>query len=402
MRGVSGGFRGRALLLAGIAALALVAVFGTSVGAEERRPGAGSEQILLRLHDLPPGYFSLDLWGEGAGYEMECDRLQPADPVPKLARFIKRFSPAGCIGAYVRLYRVPGGTPAPPLVGTGALYARSVEAAETALALAPQLLGHLTEDVVPQEVAAPETVGDATRLFHWDNVPPFLFENGRFGSFLVWRSGSVLGAVFAAGGSPAANDRAAAELARRQQAHIEDPTPYTAAERYDLEVALDDPALKAPVYWLGRTFGPGHGLPQSRFESGSAVGGLASGLPGQKVRLAYTRGLVLNSWTREGWKRFLATPISRKLRTWRCTESTELTLAHGDATAFAAYDRDYDVCPHRLPTRYFAIARIGGMVTAVNFVSCRRCSQPGGGAYNSLAGMKAVVRGLKLRPKPAY
>ena len=45
-------------------------------------------------------------------------------------------------------------------------------------------------------------------------------------------------------------------LARRQQAHIASPTPYTEAERDTLEVPLDTPETDFPVRWLGRTFNP--------------------------------------------------------------------------------------------------------------------------------------------------
>jgi hypothetical protein len=286
------------------------------------------------------------------------------------------------------------------VVGTGALDAGSDAAATAGFAVVPELLGELTENGVPEEVGTGATIGDATRLFHWKRVPR-LFRNGRLGSFLVWRSGDVLAAVFATAGSLEAGDRITEDLARRQQAHIEDPSPYTEAERNATEVALDDPALKFPVYWLGRAFDPGHGLPPAHFEGGGAPLPPDT-LPRQKLQLEYSRHLHLNSWTRTGWKRFLATPRGHELRTWRCTKSTRLNLAHGNATIFAAYRRDFGTCPNSPPNRYFAFAHIAGVVTAVNFVSCRECLNQASGPYNSLAGMKAVVRALVLRPKPTH
>lgn len=196
--------------------------------------------------------------------DFRCAPIRPANAQPKLAAFIDRFSPGGCFGLYLRAYKTPG-NPAPPLVGTGALDAGSGAAAEAGLAVAAEMLSHITGDELPEELAPPVTIGEATRLFHWTNgaYVAGLSRGSEFGSFLVWRSGNVLGAVFVGVGSTAANDRDAVELAHRQQAHLEHPTPYTAAERYDLEVLLDDPALKILIYWLGRTFDPGHGLAEA-------------------------------------------------------------------------------------------------------------------------------------------
>lgn len=400
-RASGGGFRRWVLLLAGVSLLALGAasVALRDASAAGRSPEDPAERLVLRLHDLPPGYFPLDL-SEGNGIEFICEPLEPADPKPKLAGFIDRFSPEGCMGLYLRAYRVPDVTPSAAVVGTGALDAGSDAAATAGFAVGPELLGKLTENGVPEEVGTEARIGDATRLFHWKRAPAY-YRNGHLGSFLVWRSGNVLAAVFASAGSLEASDRIVEDLARRQQAHIEYPTPYTRGERNSSEVGLDDPQLRFPVQWLGRTFRPGHGLPPARLESGGAMP-RPYALPRQKLSLSNTKNVYLNLWTSTGWKRFLTTAPGRSLRTWHCTESTELDLPNGRATVFSGYRRDFDVCPERPPDRYFAFAYIGGTVTAVNFVSCRQCWQLVSGPYNSLPGMKAVVRGLRLRPKPVY
>lgn len=116
------------------------------------------------------------------------------------------------------------------------------------------LVGRLFGDRPPHEVDTRVQIGSATRLFHAD-LPRELRALGRRTSFLLWRSGNTLAVVETFGPELGRDDRAAAELAPFQQAHIEKPTRYTAAERYDAEVPLDDPALKQPVYWLGRNFG---------------------------------------------------------------------------------------------------------------------------------------------------
>ena len=79
-----------------------------------------------------------------------------------------------------------------------------------------------------------------------------------------------------------------------------------------------------------------------------------------------------------------------------------IEIPGGHATVFAAYGRDFDACPDRPPSLFFAFAYLEGTVTAVNFVSCPHCEQVPWGPYNSLRGMKEVVRGLRLRPEPVY
>ncbi len=395
-----GGLRRRALLLAAALVAGAIAVVTLQQGTSSalRVPEDPAEQMVLRLHDLPLGYFLYDP-SEGAELEFECEELRPADPGPRLESFVRRFAPRGCLGYYLRSYRIPG-TASAAIVGTGAMDAGSGAAAGEGFELASSLLAKLTEERL-EEAPTAQTVGDAARLFHWKHVPPFS-RNSRFGSFLVWRSGSVLAAVFASASSLATSDQVAVELAQHQQTHVEHPTPYTRAERNATEVGLDDPALKLPIYWLGRNFDPGHGLPMTRLLGASAALPRGTWLPRQKLSIEYSKSVYLNSWTAKGWKRFLATPDSRIMRTWHCTESTAVEIPGGHATVFAAYGRDFDVCPDRPPSLFFAFAYLDGTVTAVNFVSCPYCEQVPFGPYNSLLGMEEVVRGLRLRPEPVY
>jgi len=394
-----GGLRRRGLLLAAALLVGTIAVVALrqGTGSASRVPEDPAEQMVLRLHDLPLGYYLLD-FSEGAELEFDCEEIAPSNPGPRLKAFVRRFAPRGCMGFYLRAYRVPG-TASAAVVATGAMDTGSAEAAQMGFELAPNLLAKLAEEQL-EEVPPAWTVGDATRLFHWKRVPRFL-RNTRLGSFLVWRSGNALAAVFASAGSLATSDRIVTELAERQQVHVANPTPYTRAERFSFEVGLDDPALTLPVHWLGRNFDPDHGLPPIRLQSGGATTRPYL-LPGQKLQLNYSRNVYLNSWTRAGWKHFLETPSSRIMRTWRCTESIDLAIPGGHARVFSAHGRDFDVCPDRPPSLFFAFAYLHGTVTAVNFVSCPHCGEVPYGSYNSLRGMKEVVRGLRLRPEPVY
>jgi hypothetical protein len=382
----------------------LTAIAATSIlsgaAATPRSPEDPTERLALRLHDLPLGYFPFV--PEGRDSELICEPLDPADPQPVLASFIRRFSPEGCMGIYLRFYRVPGLGPSAEMVGTAALEAGSVAAAEAGLAIAPEILSHITEDEMPKEIATTAAVGDATRLFHWLHVPSFFGRAERTGAFLVWRSGDVLATVFASAGSLEASDRIAEELARRQQAHIEDPTPYTRAERDTSEVGLDDPVLTLPVYWLGRTFQPGNGLPVARLESGGRAHYYGEGLTGAKVELQYSKELSLSSWTKAGWHRFRASPDGREIFAKRCLTSTNVALSGGRATIYTGHVDGFLPCAAGSPRRFFAVVHLGGIVVGIRISSCRDCLEPAHGSYDSLAGMKAAARSLRLRPEPDY
>jgi hypothetical protein len=397
-----GEFRRQASLAVVIALLVSIAamIVLTGAAADPRSPEDPAERLVLRLNDLPHGYFPFFL--EGSNFEFTCEPLDPSEPQPALANFIKRYSPRGCIGIYVRFYRVPGLVSHAEMVGTAALDAGSIQAAEAGFAVAPEILDELTEDETAEEIATTATVGDATRLFHWQNAPSFFNHSRRVGSFLVWRSGDVLGTVLASAGSLETSDRIAGELARRQQEHIEAPTPYTRAERNASEVGLDDPALTLPVYWLERSFKPGHGLPVARFESGGTAHYFGEGLTAAKVELQYSKGLSLSSWTKAGWRRFLASPDGREIFAERCLKSTDVAVPSGSARIYTGHVAGFRPCAAGSSRRFFAVVHLGGVVVGVRISGCRDCPEPPRGTYNSLAGMKAVVRALRLRPEPTY
>lgn len=400
MVGGPGGLRRRAALTTAITLLVSIAAMIVLAGAaaDPRSPEDPAERLVLRLHDLPHGYFPLT--PEGSDFEFICEPLDPSEPKPALARFVRHFSPDGCVGIYPRFYRVPGAASS-PVVGTGALDAGSLEAAEAGFAVSGDILNALVENERLREVTPAATVGDATRLFHWKHVPHF-FLNSHLGSFLVWRSGQTLAAVFATAGSLQVSDGIAEELAQRQQAHIETPTPYTRAERDASEVGLDDPALTLPVYWFGRSFRPGHRLPVARFESGGRARYFGVGLTAAKVELQYGKDLSLSSWTKRGWRRFLASSDGREIFAERCLTSTDVTIPGGRATIYTGHVDGFHPCVAGSPRRFFAVVHIGGIVVGVRISSCRDCPKPARGSYNSLAGMKAAVRGLQLRPEPEY
>lgn len=368
-----------------------------------RHRGPNPTWLILRLSDLPVGYLKFDLQEE-QGERIYCSRLtHPEDTPPEIGRFVDRFHPRGCLGAYYRLYSLPGEEPGPKLAATGVLPMQSERAAGAGWALVPALLGRLIGRP-PKEVSAPEKVGSATRLFHSNDFPRY-YRLGSRASFLVWRSGNTLGAIMAVGPSFAANDRAAAELARRQQAHIEKPTRYTLAERFDGEVPLDDPVVDVPAYWLGRNFRPGGELPDNRlFASGfseeatpeETYDGFAEG-PYAPLNVLYAN-IRLGIWTPETWGVFTASKTSRAITAWKCTKTRTIPLAAGSATIYGGYKKNFRRCPKQAPKAFTAWVDIGGVKVVVNAPPAPDFIETVN-PYGSFAGMEAIVRSLVLRPK---
>jgi hypothetical protein len=396
-----------ATLLVAAAVAATLLLQGSDAGADENRVKAAviekkraAVQRLLRLSDAGPGHYFLVIPEEGRDRRIPkilCGEVDPADQQRKLKAFLDR-SPMliGCFATYVRVFPLED-SPAYHVVGTGAIDTGSSTVAMAGLAVAPQLLSHLFSDEVPEEVPAPETIGDETRLFHIANFPIFGDEHPE-ASLLGWRSGSVLAAIFVQGGDAATNDREAVELARIQQQRIESPAPYIPAERFDREAGFEDPAIGVPIYWLGRTFDPGGSLPTAKLEGAITPGSSSGGLPGKKLDVYYTHDLNLSTWTAAGWRKFSTTSEARRLMGLPCTKTAQVQLSNGSATIYAAPRRQSTRCASNPPVHYFAVAEIGGTTIAVNLESCPRCnSAADGSAYNSIGGMKAVVKALQPR-----
>lgn len=398
--GIAQATLGAALLAA--LALALLLPQGDA-GAETANPKwkQAAVQRLLRLHDLEPGYSFFIYPNEGSDQlppKILCARVEPADQQRKLKAFLDEHPIGGCFTAYVRFFPV-GDSQAGQFIGSGAVATESPTAATAGLAVSPLLLSHLFSDEIPEEVPAPETIGDETRLFHIPDFPIFL-EEGSPSTLVAWRSGRVLAAVFVQGGDDAANDREALALAHSQQRRIEAPVPYLRSERYDREAGFADPAIEVPAYWLGRTLRPEGSLPPLRLAGVLSASGFFEGLPGQKLGVYYSHDIQLATWTKAGWDKFAATRRGSQMIDWRCTKTKKVSLADGSATVYAAYDRNYETCPKGAPTRHFAVAELGGAVLAVNLrPACVKCL----GAYkkdpyNSAAGVMAILRGLEQRP----
>lgn len=407
-----GGRRGSrgaiAVTLAVILALASWSATGNAGAASGAKPGTRfpAVDLLLRLGDLPLGYRLLDFLPtpEFWAAPLVCDSVAPANQQPRLASFLDRYAPTGCFDVYYRLFHVPGAKPATLSVGSGAMDLGSVEGAEAGMTVAPELLSHLIGDELPEEATPPALIGDATRLFHWHHPSLFKQDEKPSASFLVWRSGNVVAATFSTGGSPGSNDRVVAELAALEQKRIETPTPATVADFDSAEVALENPALEVPVYWLGRPFAPGHGMPKlTLYDSSSTTRG---GLHSPRASLLYTdhpsfdnaEAIYLNLWSPRQWKQLRAKggalPNSLK-----CGTSRRIQLPHGHAVIFSGYERWRHKCRgQRAFTARISLGRVVATMETTHV--CATCAEPGIGPYDTFRGMATLARGLERRLKP--
>lgn len=404
-----------------IAATALVAVLAVALGVV-LLSGASSDaaggynppkvkqaEMVLRLTDLPPG-FGNGYLGEGRGSDgLLCEAFSdPSAQHGAMVGFVRRYRPSGCIAAYSSRYEIPGQQqPVAPVVFSGVLALGSATAAGNAWNLVPTMLGRAVFGGAPREVETSLEVGVRTRLFRTPRAWfPYLLRGRHKASILAWRSGNTIAAVVAMGGDVATNDRVVAELAPRQQAHILEPTPYTAAERSDAEVGLDDPSIDIPVYWLGRTFRPGGGLPGNRlYASGYSQAtpethdGFAEG-PYAPLNVLYAN-IRLGIWTPETWGVFTSSKTSRAITAWKCTRTRTIALAEGSATIYGGYKENFKRCPKEAPKAFTAWVDVGGVKVVVNAPPAPDFIETVN-PYGSFAGMEAIVRSLRLRPKPVY
>jgi hypothetical protein len=410
---LSPGFRISAIaFLAALAvALGVVLLSDSSSDAADgyRPPGIDQSRLVLRLPDLPVGYGNGYL-GEGRRDDgLFCEAFSRSSDKPDpVAGFARMYRAKGCIAAYASRFTIAGQEPVAPVVFSGAMALGNAAAAVDAWHLVPTMLGRVLGGSPPREAKTSAEVGAQTRLFHTTQARyPYLIRGKQRASFLAWRSGSTVAVVVAMGASVATNDRVVADLAPRQQAHILKPTPYTAAERFDGEVGLDDPAIDIPVYWLGRTFRPGGGLPSNKlFRSGfgepipEETGKLFAEGPYPPLEVDY-ENIRLAIWTPQTWHVFAGSKTSKAITSWKCTRTRTVPIADGSATIYGGYKEDYARCPKKTPRAFTAWVDVAGVKIVVNpppapdFIETVN-------PYGSFEGMEAIVGALRERPKPLY
>jgi hypothetical protein len=346
--------------------------------------------LLLRLSDVGRGYTIGNDSGCGGGVENA-----PAS----LAQAIIAHMPENCSIEFEH-------RGLSPYVASIAMAFRTQEGVAAMFALRREAFSY--ETGMQRLVEQPHHgVGEEARLFRLADA---FIPGGRDrpGVAIVWRRGLVLGIVLVAGPRERRALRMAHRLAVRQDARIRAPTPIRPRENDDLEVPLADPRVGVPVPWLGRTFAPGHGLPALRLAYTFGPDHPQDGLPSPRARLEYeaarprTAGVDLDLWRPADWRRVSRALSGRQL--WRspCARARRVGLRGGHATIYSGYARERRSggCPAGPRDAFAALAFFRRVVVAVNmpYPAGRPDGVTGRSApYNSVEGMTAAVRGLRLR-----
>ncbi len=361
----------RRLLL--LAALVVAAGCGGDGGGSSAEQDAKLEAMMLRLADLPEGF--------GSGDDRGCGEVGTTEgQEPELDEFLIEARPELCTGEFGRGW---GGEPRS--VQTAIYRFRAEEEARRAWELRGTLFGSYSGIFITAEQ---EEGDDAVRFDSEGLNDP--------GAGEAWRDGRLVVAVYEEGLEGEAGREFASDLAAKQRRRIESPSVPDEREEDDRTVALDDPDLPLPVYWLGERYEPGGGLPSLELAGASNVGAPGNG-PGNELKLDYAgEGGTVNVdvWEPERWRRVKATRFGRLIWSVPCTRRSELDVPGGRAEIYGGYSKGCDGEPdHWLSHVYLEAA-----VVTVNMAYCYAC---GGRSrtdpYNSRKGMEAVVRGLRRR-----
>jgi hypothetical protein len=348
--------------------------------------------LLVRLSELPPGYLVDD---PGCGLDLE-------NAPPRLAQIIRTHLPDRCVIDFFQRRGIP-------TISDVALVFKTQEGASAMFSDRLELLRY--ETGIEQLKEKPQTgIGEEARMY----VSPDALTQGRVGdrkpgSVIVWRRGGELGLVAVAATSARRSKRIAHRLALIQDARMRKPTPLPLGEDDDSEVWLDDPRLDVPVYWLGRSFASRSRLPTLRlFQSfGPPEPGSGEYL-GKRASLEYdmsgspAAAVVLDLWRPAAWRRFKRTRLGRQVWGSRCARAKHLHVRSGRAVVYSGYARRprSKRCPARPFDEFVAHVYFDRVVVAINMPNCLDCAggKTGPSApYNSVKGMTAVARGLRLR-----
>jgi hypothetical protein len=381
---------------AGPLALLFGALLAVASGGMATANVAGDPRNLtLRLPDLGRGY----LVGDDSG----CGVSLFEEGAPGSLRRLDR--PRGCTTQFERLWTAPGVPTAPALVESSALVFRRAAGADAGVKVGRDLIAYIV-GLVPRSldpVHPSSPIGDATVVYRTDGA---LVEGvpGNPGVAILWRTGRVVSLVFVADRAGAAGEEAALWLAAVQQGRIESPTPLRPRQNDDREVPLDNPQLGIDVHWLGRRFQPQGGLPPLVLEA--SFGPIErGGGPGWLAEVDYeTRrspaGVKLGLWKPRAWARFRRTRLGGLVWRQPCAHARRLRLPAGRAVIYAGYAERQKRCGRRRRDAFLAHVYLPQVVVSVNIPHCFLCVPRGGRSdpYNSLAGVTAIVRGLRLRP----
>jgi hypothetical protein len=367
---------------------------------------------VLRLPDVGRGY----VIGDDSG----CGGLGTENAPPSVAQVAVTYYPVlSCSTEFERLWRDRKGTPArgAVFVSSTAFVFGTDDGVRAAFGIGKDLLayelGLESKDLTPR--SEHPALGDEASVFFIADA----FAQGRSGMpglAISWRQGRVLGVIYVVGLREGNARQVALSLARRQAMRIAKPTPVPARANDDREVALDDPALRMPVLWLGRRFAPRHGLPHVTLEDASRNREPEEGFE-MAATISYAGrrgGVTLDLWKPRRWARFRRSKLGHGFWDSRCARKRTVPLRRGYAEIFAGYPPPEGKppapvpargpsaglsaagCPKRPPKGFVAHVYLPRVVVAIDMPACiRGCWDPG--SYSSFKGLTAVARGLHRR-----
>lgn len=362
------------------------------------------EDLVLRLTDMGAGYVVGDDGGCGSGFGRE-------GTPPPLVRLERRHRFSGGCGIEFGEAWAPRGVKRAAEVESSAYVFGDAAGAAAALRIGPSLLQYAVGPSRRSFVQRTPSrgVGDEAVLLETDEA----LAGGRAsrpGVAVMWRTGRVLAFVFEAGLGDESGEASALALAELQQARIQSPTPLRPHENDDLEVPLDDPQIAGLVHWLGRRHDPPGGLGPLTLSDVSRSG------PGWAAGLQYGDRVWLGVWRPRAFARFKRTRLGRLVWHSPCARSTRIESGEGRAVVYQGYGPRPDAfprpgpirlapgiesgpCPRRRRDRVLAHVRLERAVVTVNIPICFFCVAPPGpdNPYNSVAGMRAVIRALGPR-----
>jgi antitoxin (DNA-binding transcriptional repressor) of toxin-antitoxin stability system len=372
--------RTRRLLLPLAACVLALGVTATPATAASADPA----QLVLRLPDLPAGYGLLS---------RECSRRET--PLSDLAPSADR----SCESYFARFWTTPDMQPGPAVVISAAVVLKTAQRAAVAFEdprHVASLLSELDREDFNVVEPAPAIGDEAVLLRATDGS-----------AVVVWRSGPVLAALLAAPGRHARNDinlQATIALATAQQTRIAAPTPVRPADNDSSEVALDNPGLTLPVWWLDRELLRRGKLPALRLLTSVPSGLFDDAGPDFGPTLLYGHAgarsdvvltLVRPSLLRRpAMRRYL-----RRMRRDPCSMVRHVARSDGRATIFQRSPRcpklDVRETPDALDDTT-AVVVLPGVVVFAYADACVSCRGPVS-RYESIAGMRRIVKALRLR-----
>ncbi|HEX7290890.1 MAG TPA: hypothetical protein VF250_07135 [Conexibacter sp.] len=359
-------------------AVALPAALPAAASAATLAP----ETLTLRLPDLGPNFELVsDRCDERSGEE----RWWPGT-LPSLAR---RFPHHGCVVVFAKSWSAPQLPPRPAYATSAAFAFADASGPVAALQRPRQIAAHVLHakrrDLAPLMASA--AVGDELRAFRFSGDP-------QPGVVVLWRSGPVLALVLAGGPASDRTTRAALQLATAQQTRIASPTPLLPSDLDDVEVPLDNPRLGVPVVWLGRT------LPASDGRPALSLGGVDSSEFDPRAELWYGyRGHPSAVDIALSERRPLPRSLRGPARAPLCLRRYETGIPGLHAVIYGGPKPDFSRrrCGTAPPVVFGAAAFFRGVVVDIDGAACFPCA-PRSAPFNSPAGMRAVLRALRVRP----